>query len=461
MSSRNLIKKYVDDKRGNFTIMAAGCTATIVFLCGAAVDASRGHHAKAKAQNIADSVALAAAVYVDQNGGPPESSTEGFAHNTVYQASDYGYEIYGNANASFKVLYDETNGEATVELEGALPTTFMKLAHFDNMPFSTRAVVKYRETDNLDPASIMFVLDNSGSMWFDDKKFEDGASVGPADAVRRIDALRANMTDLNNRLKLIDEKTGDTRFLRTGMMPYNDDIITSRAVDMKWGALSNNNITSMVPGGATNSSPPMTEAWNQLQGENSFHENESGHSPLKFVIFMTDGKNTVGRDIWVPEEGTNHWRRTARQRYCWYTWWGGRRCRNYTAEYFYPTDGPSDTEIPAPTDHSNWVEGKYVFSSDYQTQNTCEEMHAAGVKVYTVGFALEEGTYETNDWGAGDPDNFSREITTEDLGQSFALLSACASEGDHFILAEDQEALEKAFEKIGDDILLDIIRVKG
>jgi len=102
-----------------------------------------------------------------------------------------------------------------------------------------------------------------------------------------------------------------------------------------------------------------------------------------------------------------------------------------------------------------------VFSSDYQTQNTCEEMHAAGVKVYTVGFALEEGTYETNDWGAGDPDNFSREITTEDLGQSFALLSACASEGDHFILAEDQEALEQAFEKIGDDILLDIIRVKG
>lgn len=462
MGCQGLFKRYKYSEEGNFSIMAAGCIGTIIFFCGASIDIARGQYAHSKAQDIADSIALSAAVYVDLNGSPPQNDPNGFAHNTIYQAGDYGYELYGSTDASFRVMYDDFSGQVTVELSGQIPTTFMKMAHYDNVPISTTSVVKYRETDYGDPASIMFVLDNSGSMWFDDKAVDPDTGARPDDAVRRIDALKANMQTLNSRLQDIANLPGEVQFLRTGMMPYNHEIISSRSVNLHWGALTENNIDVMSPDGATNSSPPMTEAWNQLKDENLVHEAESGKNPLRYVIFMTDGKNTNGKDIWVPQEGTNHWRREFNEWYCYYNRRGRKKCRTIRKEEFYPSDGPSPSPIPAPTDHSNWVEGKYTLNWDYYTQNTCNEMHAAGVKVYTIGFALKEGTYYTNEWGqALGSDYHYRNIDSDDLGQSFALLSACASEGDHFILAENTEELTDAFDKIGDDILLDVIRVKG
>jgi len=456
------MKKYVKDQRGQFSIMAGGCFAAIVFLCGAGIDVARLSNAKVKAQGISDAVGLAAAVYVDQNGEPPTSSNNGFIHGQYYNAADYGYDLYGSKDATFRVFYDDVTKEATVELGGHIPTTFTSIAGYQTMPLTTRTVVKYKETDYGTPASIMFVLDNSGSMFFDDKAVDPDTGARPADVVRRIDGLKDNMHRLNDRLQEIADQEGDVDFLRTGMMPYHHAIISANKVNMHWGALSDGNIDAMVPGGATNSSPPMTESWNQLKNEHIHHENESGKTPLKYVIFMTDGKNTNGVDIWIPEEGTNHWRREWQEWRCWYNRWGRRRCREITREEFYPTDGPSDTPIPEPTDHNNWVEGKYVLNWDYYTQNTCKEMHAQGVKVYTIGFALKEGTYYTNEWGQALGSEYHyRDIDTQDLGQSFALLSACASEGDHFILAEDTEELNQAFDRIGDDILLDVIRIKG
>lgn len=283
-------KSFLECEDGNFGMIAGGCFAALVFMCGAGIDLARSQHANVKAQSISDSIAISAAVYVDQHGGPPTTGEFGFLHNTIYQAGDYGYEFYGSTDATFKVLYDDVTGEVTVKMTGSVPTTFTKIANFDHMPVATKSVVKYRETDYGDPASIMFVLDNSGSMWFDDKAVDVNSGQRPADAVRRIDALKANMHTLNTRLQEVDDQPGEVDFLRTGMMPYNHQIITSRSVDMHWGALTENNINAMSPGGATNSSPPMTEAWNQLKNENLVHQGESGKDGLRYVIFMTDGK---------------------------------------------------------------------------------------------------------------------------------------------------------------------------
>ena len=114
MTNSNILRRYIKGEDGNFSVIAAGCFTSIILLCGAAIDLARGQHASAKAQMIADSIALSAAVYVDQNGGPPQNDTYGFTHNTVYQAANYGYEIYGSTDATFRVVYDDVSGEVTV-----------------------------------------------------------------------------------------------------------------------------------------------------------------------------------------------------------------------------------------------------------------------------------------------------------------------------------------------------------
>ena len=200
----------------------------------------------------------------------------------------------------------------------------------------------------------------------------------------------------------------------------------------------------------------MTEAWNQLNSDHSFHHSETGRDPVKFLIFMTDGNNTVGYDLWLPEDDTNHWRRETTQTRC--RWrWGRYRCWTYTDREYYPSDGPSPTEIAAPSG-SGWEEGRFYLSSDWETQNTCDTMKQAGIKVYSIGFALEAGTYETNEWGDATGQPFWN-INTDTKNKSVALLSACASEGDHFILAEDTESLAQAFDKIGNEILEEIVRL--
>lgn len=458
MFTGKAIKNYRSNQDGQFGILAAISLLALVMAVGSGIDATRHVHAKEKSQSIADSIALAAAVYVDLNGAPPGEDDIGFRHNQTYSASELGYELYGATNATFKVLYDDENKEVEVIFNGDIPTTFMRVANIEDMAFAASTTAKYRETEFNDPASVMFVLDNSGSMWFDDKPIEVGASSAPADAVIRMDALKGSLTKFNSYLDAIQNDNDETQFVRTGMMPYNEELLTQKMVNFQWGALPDSAINSMSPWGATNSSPPMTEAWNQMQDEPAVHMAESGASPLRYVIFMTDGNNTVGENIWVPEEGTNHWRREIEKEQCRWRRRRGWVCWNYSDFEYFPEDGPSDEDIIAPAG-AEWEEGKFYLSSDIETMQICEQMKAAGVEVYSIGFALEAGTYATNYWGQVYNQPY-RNVDTDTKNSSIELLSACASDGDNFILAENAEELEKVFDKIGNDILLDTIRIK-
>ncbi|NNE58664.1 MAG: hypothetical protein HKN36_11200 [Hellea sp.] len=455
-TTKSIIKRYKADKRGSFSTMAAVSVLMLIFSVGVAIDATRIHHMKAKAQSIADQVALAASIYVSQTGHKPDNSDDGFVEGVSYNARHLGHDFRGASRFTFTVDYDDTNKESNVTVSGDIPATFTRVANYRRFYFNMSASAKYGEPSTSDPASIMFVLDNSGSMWFDDKPIEAGESSGPADAIRRIDALKTAMIGMKANLDSVDiGETGD-RYIRTGMMTYNHAIITSTSKNMDWGTMSVADINAMTPGGSTNSSPPMTEAWIQLDTDHSYHLAETGKTPLKFLIFMTDGNNTVGYDLWVPEEGTNHWRRqTSRQRCRWRR--GRYRCWTYNDWEYFPSDGPSNEDISAPSG-SGWEEGRFYLSTDWETQATCDTMKANGIKVYSIGFALEAGTYETNDWGYSTGQH-TRNVNTDTKNKSVALLSACASEGDHFILAEDTDALNSAFDKIGNDILSEVIRL--
>jgi len=449
------LSNYIEDESGAFSTFMASCLVVFVICAGISIDLSLQWNAKSKAQDVADSIALASAIYVSQTGTPPQEADEGFLDNVEYDAIDLGYEFNSVDNANFTVTYDDATREARVMFTGDMKTNFMQIANITTLDFAASATAKYREIENLEPASIAFVMDNSGSMWFDDKPVDENLE-SPDDAVRRIDALKDTLVDFNEYLGDISdgqEENGD-RFLRTGLLPYNHDIISSDVVSMHWGVLNEQvHINGMTPGGATNSSPPIAEAWNWLQGEPAHHQAESqNNDPLRFVIFMTDGNNTEGSDIWVPEEGTGTWRKLEYERVCYY-WW----CWNVPYyEYYSQHDEENNGEEPS---GSGWEEGRIYLTSDVETMNACEEMKNSGVQVYTIGFALEAGTFATNDWSDGHPSNDYFDITPDTKERSSAVLAACASAPENFLLAEDAAALQSAFDTIGENIIRDVVRL--
>jgi len=111
---------------------------------------------------------------------------------------------------------------------------------------------------------------------------------------------------------------------------------------------------------------------------------------------------------------------------------------------------------------SGWVEGTaYNCSlenrSNSDSLDVCTQLKLDGVEVFTIGFALEPGTYYSD---------FPNSYQTTEISQSitdtaYGFLSACATSSEHFIAAKDADALEDAFDKIGKKIVEDTIRITG
>jgi len=447
-----LFHRFNRDERGNMGLMMALSTVVILSAVGAAVDFSVVSNADSKAQTIADSSALAAAIHVKNHGSQPSSKSEG-PYGT-YTAKELGYEvpgwvIDGAEGMKVDVTYDDNAKEAKVVVSGKTLPTFAQLMGHDYLPFSAETTVKYYDVELKDPASIALVLDNSGSMAWDDKPIifrNNGSYYTPSDAVPRIDALK---TSAKNFMTSLDNLVGDqgltqigNRVLRTGMLAYNYQTINTRTVHMKWGTLSNGNINSMKASGGTNSAPPMDTASTWMSLEDAVHRLEHGKSPLKFVIFMTDGVNTSGNTGWVPDDTTGYWRKWS----C--SWWN---CSyNYYSERDYPTYNFAA---------NGFEEGENRLLSNDETLADCQRMKDAGVKVYTIGFALESGWYEENTYSNG---SMQYEFIDEDTTNSaYAFLQGCASSPKEFVKAENAESLEKAFETIGNDIVQEIIRISN
>ena len=473
LQKRGLWTRYKDDTKGNFALIwAFGLTATLVSV-GAGLDLSTTARVTTTSQAAADQVALTAAVFYSSYERLPENSEEGFVDNQIYRADDAGFNFPnsvhgGNRRVRIRANYNEEDGYVDVAVTGRVRTNFMGMFNrkFRTIPFSSTARANFKEVAIKNPASITLVLDNSGSMSWDDKPAEcerqwqqtsswSGRWVdvceSPSDADRRIDGLTASV---ENFMDTIDGFVGPQsvtgrRVLRTGMIPYDDSIIQSREVDMKWGIISDTQINRMRPSGSTNSAPPIAKAWDWLQDENDVHEAETGEdNPLRYMIFMTDGQNSA-TPRWYELEGTEYWR----GQYC-YTRNGRTRCR-----YYYDT---SPTR-PNWGYGMNWEEGELISPSDRDSKNTCTAMKAQGVRVFTIGFALEPGIYMTNyrDTFKNDyySENDTRTISSSTTDAAYSMLADCASSADDFVRAEDANSLDHAFRIIGETIVEDVIRL--
>ncbi|MDB2437577.1 pilus assembly protein TadG-related protein [Hellea sp.] len=563
-----ILKRLKRDESGMATLAWALSLTAIIASVGAAMDYALLSHADARSQSIADTTALAAAIYVKNTEQVPTDRNKGLVGE--YTADELGYDyrkwvIDGAEGVKVNVSYDNISREATATVVGYTRPNLMQILGFSELKFTAKSVVKYFEKDIQNPASIVMVLDNSGSMHFDDLPVDPISKNAPVDGITRISGLISSsknfMTDLETAVGPQPEDGSVELVLRTGMMAFDSAIV--RTVPMDWGYIPDSEFDAMTPLAATNSAPPLTVAntWLNVTEPTEHEENLPGKTPLKYLILMTDGKNTIGAEEWVARTGTQNWRRYVTNRtsrtglsdvetnyvetapescttefedrweyICNLSDSKGNNWRrsfgviDYRAD---PTSGsysyeeeketgkgknkkkktetiyvryncaseesdPVEVETCSPPEFEprysgyeyfegiepyepdpNWEEGEFDITSNIQTREECDSLHAAGVEVFTVGFALVPGQFEVNNWPGRssygdiyppDVDPFTGEEYTESDGVESAnkakgILQYCASSPQNYITADNSEALQAAFDRIGNTIIKEIIRI--
>lgn len=440
----NLLYKYLSDEDGMFAPMAAICFLTIIIVCGAAVDTVNYHKHTQQSQSITDSVALAAAVYVKNNGSSPDQTENGFLHGKAYNIDDLGVAsdsfFQKNFSGTVTVNYDDVGRKAHVTLDGKLPTFFMSVIGYKNVRVKVASQVNYYEKETY-PTSVFLVMDNSGSMAWDDKKLQ--GSTRPSGAQSRISGLKTAVSDFNTDLhSKISEGLGNESsvsnqsYLRMAMIPYANGIIQSDKAPPSWKTLPVNKIQGMQAGGGTDSRDALDEAEKWMAKEDNIHRAASKNDdPKKYVIFMSDGANNADYVCdWEKKKGTSYWRKKNGNSY------------SYMSSWYKPGKG--------------WQEGRrtncrYVNNSNIDSLETCDALKADDVEIYTIGYALEPGQYYAGSYGS------YATISTYAANEAYDFLRACASTEEHFIKAEDASKLKDVFEHIGRQIIKDVIRISG
>jgi len=416
---------------------------------GAAMDYSTLNSAKARSQSIADATALSAAIFVKNNDRAPENFEEGFTQGQ-HTADDLGYEFKGwveggASNVNVNVVYDDNAKEARVTVSGNTVPSFIQILGKHELSFSAESTVSYLDVDETHPASIVLVLDNSGSMRWDSERISS-SGIRPSNPTSRLQGLQTSVRTFRDELngRIGDQINVDgVRILRTGILPYNSQIIeTSDGSDrqMDWGfeGVSEAHITSMRAAGGTNSTPPMAKARTWLSSEDDTHRQEAVRNdeefrqPLKFAIFMTDGQNTSGDFLFIPEEGTGIF---------------FKQENNF--QWFF-------TRNPVTASQRGFSEGRLVLDSDSETIESCRAMQAEGTIIYTIGYALDVGSY----YDPARPSN-PGVVTEATRAAANNLMSTCASKPEFFIQASDGDELEGAFDQIQNSIVKELIRIKS
>jgi len=476
--ANSILTKFKRDESGTAALTWALSLTVIIGAMGAAMDFAILSNADARSQAIADTTALAGAIYVKTHGRPP--TADGELTDGIHTAASLGYKyknfVVGGAEGVDVIIdYDDNAKEVTTTVVGKTNPTLVQILGFGQLEFSSTSVVSYLNIEDKFPASIALVLDNSGSMQFDDRLPERIENVNfdcwkwnwgwfistcthrhgvKADGAQiRLAGLKSSVIkfqdDLRDRLGTEDES--DRRTVRMGMLPYSSAIDEDREVAMNWGYLpegtqtNNNNanaqrtIYGMRADGGTNSNPPMARARTWLQAEGAHHTAEAERTQsidkeaLKFVIFMTDGQNTVG-DYDLEEGPTGEWHR----------------------------ENSNGTWTSRSKQFNGSTEGTLTLLTDAQTIDSCTLMkEQEDVTIFTIGYALEDaGEYRVNGWNNNHDDELFN-VEESVRSAAYNLMQSCASSPEHFIPAANADQLERAFDEIQNAIVEELIRVKS
>ncbi len=443
-------KAYLKDTAGSMASIWALSASVIIIGAGTAYDTTQISKARQLAQIAADNMALTASIAVDFNndkryeegkaysykklGGPAEDFTNSMVGRVEYDVvdkSDPKKDESGNIiyDKNGKKIYNKLIARATVS--GEYQTAFMGIFGKKSVEFEAVSDVAYAAREGK-PASIFFITDNSGSMRTTDNTGR-----------RKIDSLKSSMKSFMKVLNSI-KKPGQEDIFRTALFPYSSELLYHRVVNPKWDTLSNSQINRMRASGGTNSTSALIRARSKFNLENNIHKRENGEDkPLKFLVFMSDGGNNGAymrqvcemQEVWVPEQPEH-----------WVLYWYGNEYKYYSYRWWfkyynvrhYPKTGAGYQERQVCTDE--------VYSPVNEASlRECTRMKSQGVQIYTIAYDLKD--YSGTRWN-------DKELAIE-------FMKKCSSgEKVYYQYAENGADLKAVFNRVGESIVKEVIRIK-
>lgn len=505
MRLKRIAKDFIDDRRGNMAMMAAVTMTVVIIGAASAIDYSMATNNRHESQDIADSLALAAALQVQRDGLDNLAGQKNYAPGKVYKAEDLGLKFTGlkeGTDVTIEFVYNLETNEVTTIVKGQTEANFMRMAGVDGINFSSTSTVGLPGFEMHHPASIAMVIDNSGSMWFDDRPAADwdqahfnaqlqlyqyyysfdlalnlsrqvptGKEVRPSNAEKRIDGIKEALKSLNVALTEITGGDPDQSYLRTGLSPFSTGYLKKKASEMKWGLVSDSKINGMEADGGTDVSSGLQKAETWLKNEPKNYDADIRDDLKRYVVLMTDGQDTSNSIAYVPKPGSKLWRGEVERGH-------GRQCKEaeerswifgtYLSCLEYETQAEANAaygekwmeqnrrQNSKPSVGRNWKEVEKIS----RAKRICDDFRDEGYDVYTVAFALQPGVYYTNL-----PDrnyNHTMGVSPEEVEAAKELLEYCATSPAHFLTADSTDELNEAFKEIGESIADDTaIRIKS
>ena len=253
----NRQRSSVSSQHGYVLVYMSVVLVVLLIFTGLAVDTGRAYVVKAQLSKAVDGAALAAARNL--NSGNPKAEAI-----TIFRANfPAGY--LGTSSSTdpttdpnfFKSAVDATTGvnTVTVTASAVLPTTFMKLANFNQVTVSSMGEATRRMVD------LSLVLDVSSSIGWQWPTVRD--------AVRTfVDAFDKN----NDRMALLTFGNG---------VSVLDAMPSGRGFDK---AKLSSDVPNTLPGGSTNMVEGLYRGWDELRSVPGGQQ-----SGLRVIVLFTDG----------------------------------------------------------------------------------------------------------------------------------------------------------------------------
>lgn len=279
------IRQFCRDEHGNFALIFALAATLLVIGAMVAIDINQMVNAKTKVAAITDAAALAGAQAFDKADRMQvvreylDENSEGYLPSTMI--------------TNPVIRFDDAAQEVHVSIDAHAELPFAKILGLADRGVAYKSVAAY--PDAIDPLTIAFALDISGSMGW-----------STADGQIKIDTLKSASAQL---FQIIEDKVKNPnsidKYIRTGVSAFNSDLAVDQ--DMEWGfETTKTTIQSLTAGGATNTFSALENAHKQIIDDRMARITDNPSFNLstldEFVIFMTDGENTAGDPVFLDDE---------------------------------------------------------------------------------------------------------------------------------------------------------------
>ncbi|MBE1505283.1 Flp pilus assembly protein TadG/uncharacterized protein YegL [Rhizobium viscosum] len=321
----SLLDRLRRDRGGNFGIMTAILLPVLIGAAGISIQVTDMLLSQRQLQEAADAAALATATALANKTIQP-ADAQAFARDFVAgQMANYLQDTDPSTtdikNSTAVNVSTTTSGKSVSYQVTVAPNytinvnPMMRVIGFktQNIAASGTTVSGHSETQG--SVSMYLVLDRSGSMaeytttvnaseptrdetedcsYYDSnarKWVSKTCTNTVANYYTKIEALKLAVSSLAGQLTTADP---DNTYVRTGAVSYNDSMQTPQALN--WGtAKVVKYVNALTATSGTDSGAAFKKAYDSLidAKEDKAHQDETGQTPTKYIVFMTDGDNNA------------------------------------------------------------------------------------------------------------------------------------------------------------------------